>query len=202
VVPCDVLPGERDKLAAFMVPTPAGRGLLEAHGKVALNARLRAVLADAVDAVALPRRWRYLDQMPVDAQGKTTVAALFAQAEMRPRFARMREVEAAPGRVVLELTVPADLLYFDGHFDCAPILPGVVQVDWAIHYGRRFFPLPPQFAGMHALEFHQVIVPGQTVLLELLHDGVTGSLTFLYHSTAGKHASGRVLFAVRLCPPC
>jgi acyl-coenzyme A synthetase/AMP-(fatty) acid ligase len=78
VVPCEALPGERSKLAAFMVLAPAGRAVLDAEGKVALNGRLRAVLADTVDAVALPRRWRYLDRMPEDAQGKTTQAALVA----------------------------------------------------------------------------------------------------------------------------
>jgi len=201
VVPCEALPGERSKLAAFMVLAPAGHAVLEADGKVALNGRLRAVLAGTVDAVALPRRWRYLDRMPEDAQGKTTQAALFASfalaADARPRFARMREREIAldvePRCVVLELTPPPDLLYFDGHFDVAPILPGVVQVDWAIHYSRRYFALPAQFAGISALKFQQVIVPGQTVLLELLHDSANATLTFRYHSDAGRHASGRVL---------
>ena len=194
VVPCETLPGERSKLAAFIVLAAAGRALLDSNGKVALNGRLRAILADMVDAVALPRRWRYLDEMPVDAQGKTALAALFAlPGAARPRFSHMRELERAPHRVVLELTAPPDLLYFDGHFDAAPILPGVVQVDWAVHYGRRYFALPARFTGINALKFQQVIVPGQPVLLELVHDGA--SLRFRYHSDAGKHASGRIIFA-------
>jgi 3-hydroxymyristoyl/3-hydroxydecanoyl-(acyl carrier protein) dehydratase len=139
--------------------------------------------------------------MPVDAQGKTTLAALLAltddNAAARPRFARMREIERSPQRVVLELTAPPDLLYFDGHFDVAPILPGVVQVDWAMHYGRTYFALPPRFAGINALKFQQVIGPDQPVLLELTYDtasdSANGTLTFQYHSDAGRHASGRVM---------
>jgi acyl-CoA synthetase (AMP-forming)/AMP-acid ligase II/3-hydroxymyristoyl/3-hydroxydecanoyl-(acyl carrier protein) dehydratase len=201
VVPFETAPGERYRLAAYVVLAPLGRATLDTLGKAALNGRLRAVLADTVDAVALPRRWRYLDQMPVDAQGKTTLAALLAltgeKGAPRPRFPRLREIEREiggnPQRVVLELTAPPDLLYFDGHFDVAPILPGVVQVDWAIHYGRAYFALPPQFAGINALKFQQVIGPDQPVLLELLHDSAKATLTFQYHSDAGKHASGRVL---------
>jgi hypothetical protein len=54
IVPCETTPGERHKLAAFVVLAPAGRALLDTLGKAALNGRLRAVLADTVDAVALP----------------------------------------------------------------------------------------------------------------------------------------------------
>jgi len=208
VVLCDPVAGERQKLAAFIVPTAAGRDLLQAEGKLALNARLRAVLAGVVEAVALPRRWRYLDQMPVNTQGKTTLAALLALLEddgagntviaPRPRLPHLRELEreaaAQPQRVLLELTAPTNLLYFDGHFASAPILPGVVQVEWAIRYGRQYFDLPPQFRAVHALKFQQVILPDNPVQLELLHDAHKGSLQFRYVSASGQHASGRVMF--------
>jgi len=200
IVLCEPGAGERQRLAAFIVPTSAGRTLLDAEGKPAFNARLRAVLAAVVDAVALPRRWRYLDQMPVNAQGKTTLAALLALLDgddgagaRRPRLPQLRELEREPLRVLLEVSAPADLLYFDGHFDVAPILPGVVQVDWAIHYGRQYFHLPPQFKGINALKFQQVIQPETPVRLELLHDEAKGCLQFRYVSEAGQHASGRVI---------
>jgi acyl-coenzyme A synthetase/AMP-(fatty) acid ligase len=200
VVLCVPVPGERQRLAAFIVPTAEGRAVLDADGKPALNGRLRTVLAAAVEAVALPRRWRYLDQMPVNAQGKTTLAALLALLDgndgvtsHRPRFPQVRELERETQRVLLEITAPASLLYFDGHFDVAPILPGVVQVDWAIHYGRQYFDLPAQFKGINALKFQQVIQPENPVQLELLHDAVKGSLQFRYVSEAGQHASGRVM---------
>ncbi|WP_332853716.1 AMP-binding protein [Duganella sp. S19_KUP01_CR8] len=200
VVLCEPDAGERQRLAAFVVPTPAGRELLEAEGKAALNARLRAVLATVVDSVALPRRWRYLDQMPVNSQGKTTLAALLAllgdddgAIGRRPRLPQLRELEREPQRVLLEVSAPANLLYFDGHFDVAPILPGVVQVDWAIHYGRHYFNLPPQFKGINALKFQQVIQPETPVQLELLHDAAKSCLQFRYVSDAGQHASGRVI---------
>jgi 3-hydroxymyristoyl/3-hydroxydecanoyl-(acyl carrier protein) dehydratase len=187
--------GERQRLAAFVVLTAAGQLVLEQEGKVALNSRLRAVLATVVDAVALPRRWRYLEQMPVNAQGKTTMTSLLALLDgERPVFPRMRELERDPQRVVLEVTAPANLLYFDGHFDVAPILPGVVQIDWAIHYGRQYFTMPPVFKGMQQLKFQQVVAPEVAVQLELAHDPVKGSLQFRYVSEAGQHASGRVLF--------
>jgi len=200
VILCDAVAGERQRLAALVVLMPQGRELLTQQGKTALNARLRDVLAATVEAVALPRRWRYIEQMPVNAQGKVTLAALQALLDSddgasvhRPRFPQMRELERGPQRVLLEISAPASLLYFDGHFDVAPILPGVVQVDWAIHYGRQYFALPATFKGINALKFQQVIRPEAPVQLELVYDNAKSSLNFRYASAAGQHASGRVL---------
>ncbi|WP_373988261.1 AMP-binding protein [Duganella sp. BuS-21] len=206
VVLCEPVAGERQRLAVLAVPSASGRALLDGAGKHALNARLRAVLATTVEAVALPRRWRYIEQMPVNAQGKVTLAALQALLEggeggcignseasgHRPRLPRVRELERDAQRVLLEIVAPASLLYFDGHFDAAPILPGVVQVDWAMHYGRQYFTLAARFKGINALKFQQVIQPETAVQLELVHDAAKGGLNFRYMSDAGQHASGRV----------
>jgi acyl-coenzyme A synthetase/AMP-(fatty) acid ligase len=199
---CEPEPGQRQVVAAFIVPSAAGRAVLDGAGKLALNGRLRTALAAVVDLVALPRRWRYLDALPVNAQGKTTLAALLAllgqTAGAAPRLPQVRELErqmdGAVRRVLLEVTAPADLVYFAGHFDQAPILPGVAQVEWAIRFGREHFALPPAFRAMHALKFQHVIQPGDPVQLELLHDPVKHQLAFAYRSPAGQHASGRILF--------
>jgi len=193
---------QRQRIAAFVVLSATGADILAAQGKLALNRLLRDGMAHAVEAIALPRSWRYLDALPVNAQGKTTRADLLALLQPQagadlaeaPRKPAERLLEQEPHRVLMELTVPADLLYFNGHFEGAPILPGVVQLDWAISYGRRYFVLAPQFLGMLGLKFQRVITPGMVVQLELLHDTQKGSLAFRMFSAAGQHASGRVTF--------
>jgi acyl-CoA synthetase (AMP-forming)/AMP-acid ligase II/3-hydroxymyristoyl/3-hydroxydecanoyl-(acyl carrier protein) dehydratase len=191
----------RQLIAAFVVPTANGQALLR-QGRIQLNTALRAVLAGAIEGLALPRLWRYLDAMPVNAQGKLTLAALTAlldapastPAVARPTQPRVDEIDCSAHKVVLNLHVPVDLLYFDGHFPGAPILPGVVQTDWALMLGRRYFALPPRFLGLQALKFQRVIVPGASVTLELQHDTVKQALSFQLHSDGQAHASGRFLF--------
>lgn len=203
---------QRQRIAAFVVLSAAGMEILAAQGKPILNSMLRDGMAHAVEAVALPRIWRYVESMPVNAQGKTTRAALLALLESPPSGSpdlaglalkpAVRLLEQESHRVLLELTVPADLLYFNGHFDGAPILPGVVQLDWAISYGRQYFALAPQFLGVLGLKFQRVIIPGMVVQLELLHalkhdsmqEPPKSSLAFRMFSTAGQHASGRITF--------
>lgn len=202
--------GPRAQLAAVAVLTEQGREQLAAQGKLALNRALRALLAEVAETVALPRRWRYPPQLPVNAQGKTTLAALLAlfddeapdqeaapapETMERPRQPLLRELEVAADKVVLELFIPQDLLYFEGHFPGAPILPGVAQLDWAIAYARRYFAPPGVFRDVAALKFQQVIVPGATVRAELAYDAAKGSVQFQYLSAAGRHASGRIIFA-------
>jgi hypothetical protein len=195
--------GQRQHIYAFVVLTEEGRSYLQTHHKFALNQVLRTLLNQHVEAVALPRRWRYLDTMPINSQGKTTQAQLLAlldtngvqavteQSVTKPYW---RLLEQDSERLLLEITVPKNLLYFKGHFPIAPILPGVVQVDWAIYFARQYFELPAKFVGMQGLKFQQIICADTPVHLELLHQVQKQSLQFRYFSDVGQHATGRVLF--------
>ncbi|HEU4340784.1 MAG TPA: AMP-binding protein [Candidatus Binatia bacterium] len=192
-----VVEGRRQRVAVFIVPSDEGRKKLARLGKLAFNRLLRAELAAAVDPVGLPRIWRYLEALPVNAQGKTTQVALRALLDGEtacPKRPLERLIMKGAERAVFELTAPRDLLYFEGHFASVPILPGVVQLDWVIFYGRQCFDLPPVFRGLHALKFHRVIPPESPFTLELVHEPAKSCLSFNITSPAGHHASGRVLF--------
>jgi acyl-coenzyme A synthetase/AMP-(fatty) acid ligase len=62
----------------------AGREALAARGKAALNAALRSALRGRIDAVGLPRAFRYPAALPVDAQGKRQIAALVELFSLAP----------------------------------------------------------------------------------------------------------------------
>jgi acyl-CoA synthetase (AMP-forming)/AMP-acid ligase II/3-hydroxymyristoyl/3-hydroxydecanoyl-(acyl carrier protein) dehydratase len=197
----------RAGIAAFVVLSDSGRIALAAGGKAALNRQLKAVLAGAVAAIALPRRWRYLDALPLNAQGKTTQAELLGllaapqqkpslrpACPIRPAMPHIAVLRQDSQSVLLELRIDADLIYFDGHFDDAPVLPGVAQLNWAMILGRRYFTLPPLFSAVHTLKFQQIIVPDSTVMLELQHEPSKAALHFRLYSDAGQHSSGRISF--------
>jgi acyl-CoA synthetase (AMP-forming)/AMP-acid ligase II/3-hydroxymyristoyl/3-hydroxydecanoyl-(acyl carrier protein) dehydratase len=191
---------QRQRVAAFVVLSEQGRAQLKSVGKLALNRALRDLLSHHVEPVALPRSWRYLDALPINAQGKTTYAGLAAllnvsgNGDQRPTLPSQRVIQKEENRVVLELSVPSDLLYLEGHFPKIPILPGVAQIDWVIHFARLHFILPPLFRSIHALKFQRVIQPEVPVELELVYEQQKGSLNFSYRTTAGQHAGGRLQF--------
>lgn len=74
------------------------------------------------------------------------------------------------------------------------MLPGVVQVDWAIQYGRKHFALQPIFKRLTALKFLRVIAPGDHLTLVLNHND-KGELDFRYLRDDTTVSSGRALFA-------
>lgn len=100
----------------------------------------------------------------------------------------------APAEAELELAIPADLEYFRGHFAGAPVVPGVVQIKWAIDAARRHFMIGGAFAGMDALKFQRVLVPGCVATLTLKWVAADGKLHFSFASADARYSSGRLLF--------
>lgn len=189
--------GRRQRIAAFVVLSEIGRRELNALGRRGFTRLMRRMLDHCIEPVGLPRIWRYLDALPVNAQGKTSHADLLALLEPKP--ARVTEpqsrlIERDAERALFEIIAPHDLIYFNGHFHGQPILSGVVQVDWVIAYGRRCFDLPPQFRAIEMLKFQRLIVPDTPFRLELVCQPARATLSFKITTALGTHASGRVLF--------
>ena len=181
----------REQLGVVAVPSETGWQMHDQQGRRALAEALRACLADVVERVARPRRFRFLPELPVNTQGKSTQARLLAEFDpCRPALRAIRPTEAGQD---LTIVIDPALPQFDGHFPGHPVLAGVVQLEWATMFGRERFGITGDFAGMEALKFQRVITPGQRITLSL--NWVPGKLAFRYHSPAGQHASGRLLFA-------
>lgn len=187
-----VLPGAREQLAAVVVPQAADATQWSDAQRRLLAGQLGAHLAQSHDAVTRPRRWRFVNELPYNAQGKTTAAALAAL--FRPLLPAAQWQQRDADAAVLVLPLDPDLVAFDGHFPQAKILPGVVQLDWAIHYARQAFAMPPRFERMDALKFQHVARPDDQLQLTLGWDAARSVLSFRYLSDHGVHASGRVVF--------
>lgn len=202
-------PAARTELAAVVVLSAAGAAQLDSVGKRAVNQQLKDHLLTYFERPLLPRKWRYIDALPVNSQGKLQRQALLqlfdkadATPSARPTLPQILNSSAddtgAVGQRQLLLHIPADLLYFDGHFASAPILPGVVQVHWAEHFARELFALDGEFAAMEVIKFQKVIVPDSVVTLDLAYDAGKNKITFAYHSPAAQHSSGRIVLGAAL----
>ena len=99
-----------------------------------------------------------------------------------------------PPEAELTFEVPANLEYFTGHFAGAPIVPGVVQIKWAVEAAGRLLTAGGELAGIEALKFQRVMVPGAVATLVLKWLPAEGKLYFSYTSAAARFSSGRLLF--------
>jgi len=99
----------------------------------------------------------------------------------------------ATGAAEVDLVVPPDLFYFAGHFPGAPVVPGVVQIKWAIAFARELLGASREFAGMEALKFHEVMPPGARSTLKLDYTQDSGKLRFVFAREGARYSSGRLL---------
>ncbi|MBE9607823.1 AMP-binding protein [Chitinilyticum piscinae] len=184
----------RQQVAAVLVLDSAGQQALQQLGRRAYGRQLQQLLADKLEPLAIPRRWRFVAALPQNSQGKVVRAAL-EQLFAPPRLPELRELAQVDGKLVLQLYVPADTVYFAGHFPGHPILPGVTQIHWAAQLARAHFPLGRQFRKLENIKFQQVIRPDSEVTLTLEWDGTKQRLQFAFASGHGVHSSGRLVFA-------
>lgn len=96
---------------------------------------------------------------------------------------------------VFALKVPKALEYFKGHFPTLPVLPGVVQVHWAMHYASQQFAINGKFLQLDNLKFHAVILPETSLELTLQWHADKSWLDFTYSSTHKKYSAGRIVFS-------
>ncbi len=95
--------------------------------------------------------------------------------------------------VAVALHVGSQIDYFTGHFPQAPILAGVVQLDWAIHFGFKHLDLcQAAVKNVEVLKFQVVIQPEDRVNLMLVKKS-DHKFTFKYESEKGVHSSGRIV---------
>lgn len=192
-----VVQEKRASLGALLVLSESGLHALRNQGRRAVTEGLRRHLSEHCETLALPRRWRWLRQLPLNAQGKLPQAEVEALLMApRPKTPEVLEQVETDGEWNLQLVVPPDLAYFSGHFPTAPVLPGVVQVDWAMSLGRQLLDLPTRFVGMEVLKFQQLVRPGDQVQLHLRFDRERGKLYFAYRNDTAACSSGRIVLGL------
>ncbi|MDN4502131.1 thioester dehydrase [Alteromonadaceae bacterium BrNp21-10] len=104
-------------------------------------------------------------------------------------------VNCMDGGCNIKMQLSPDLIWFKGHFPDTPVLPGVVQLDWAINMAKTYLNLGDniKISDLEVLKFKQLILPNQQIELTLQHKS-THKFTFSYTSERGQHSSGRIVF--------
>jgi acyl-coenzyme A synthetase/AMP-(fatty) acid ligase/3-hydroxymyristoyl/3-hydroxydecanoyl-(acyl carrier protein) dehydratase len=185
----------RIETAIVMRLNQEGRVYLQNSGRKPLINLFKNILAEHLESVVLPRRWRFVEAMPFNPQGKLPLAslqALFEKEELK--WPQIIDRQLVDGELTLQCYIPTRLIYFDGHMPNRPILPGIVQLHWAEAFGRRWLPVTGRFECLERVKFQKVILPHYEVSLTLNFNETTKKLSFKYESIKGVHSSGRICF--------
>ena len=95
--------------------------------------------------------------------------------------------------------IPASLSWFKGHFPDQPVLPGVVQVNWANDLAKQLFKYE-EFRGVNSLKFNTMILPETKVTLSLTLNPDKHTVKFRYASNTEEKdeilfSSGLLVFS-------
>ncbi|MBM7126367.1 hypothetical protein ISP19_13385 [Dyella flava] len=156
------------------------------------RSRLIDRLQRDIEYTGEPVTWRLLDTLPASASAQQIDAWL--QAPL-PREALLLDEQQHDGVWTLALRIPLDLVYFPGHFPQAPVLPGAVQIAWALSFAATRLGTPARCQMMEALKFQQLLRPGNRADLTLHHDAARNKLHFAYRHGDKAYSSGRLAWS-------
>jgi len=99
---------------------------------------------------------------------------------------------AADARLSLEIS-PA-LIWFRGHFPDQPVLPGVIQLHWAVLTAQACFGLTTTPAEVKRLKFKSIISPPTTVELAV-NVRTANEVQFMFDDADAQYSEGRLVFS-------
>lgn len=169
--------GYAGKLGPGMVVAlgTAGRTALLRHGRAGLVNELGQQAAGD-DALSTPLVWRFVHSLPEAANVDALLRAPLPESAIV--LGERREGNAH----ILDLELPLDLACFADHFPDAPVLPGVLQVGWALELAASRLGTPKTCRAVDGMKFQRLLRPGDRVQLTLRHDATRGRLHFAYRS--------------------
>jgi acyl-coenzyme A synthetase/AMP-(fatty) acid ligase/uncharacterized membrane protein len=179
-----VMEDRRQYLAAALSLNNRGREEFSGKKKADINRYFTAYLLQFFENTVLPKKWRYLEALPLDAQGKKKkleIEALFAtsrndaapNAVFMHSISGMREIprekvlEQGDDHVLLEFSVPKESGYFRGHFPEYNILPGVALFEMVMRMASRYLGTGINISRFKRIKFSAIIRPGIPLRMKL-----------------------------------
>lgn len=115
---------------------------------------------------------------------------------------KAREIERhqmPPGQAAIVLHLDPTLFWFRGHFAIQPLLPGVAQLDWVMHYAGMLLAPGFRFHSMQNVKFQAPLLPDNTVTLTLTWQEERQLLMFSYQRHEGEARHTASSGKLRLC---
>lgn len=177
---------------ALLLLNASGHAALRRHGRHALLRTLQTHFAAHASDPAY--KLRLLDTAPGALSPPTVDRWLDLS---RPDCAIPLAEHEHDGRWTLTLQLPLELIHFDDHFQAAPVLPGVLQVGWALALAAPRLGTSRHCRELEALKFQRLLRPGDCIELGLrfepdADDAAHGKLHFAYHLDGSHCSSGRM----------
>ena len=185
---------EKQRTVAWLALSTEGITFLRENGRKALTQTLKKYLSQFHEKFAQPRYWRLATSLPRNAQAKilrTDFEAVCRQEMREPEWRRVQS--AVENALVLQATVPLDLIYFKGHFANFPLVPGVVELQWAVAQVPTLLGRTIEIERVDNLKYQQFLRPNDQVELTMSWDESKKRVKFLLKGNGEPCASGLLI---------
>ena len=108
-------------------------------------------------------------------------------------FPRLLSTREDAGGVRLRFDISPELDCFQGHFPGQPVLPGVVQLHWAVLIARACFLLDHVPQEIKRLKFKKVVIPPHELELSL-YPKERDEVQFCFSAADEQFSEGRLVF--------
>ena len=179
-------------LGAVVVPDLTGQPPQTLRKRI-LALELRKRLLPMFPKGTAPRKYRFVHELPRNAQGKvraSALARLFGTAWGEPFVLEARRL--ADGWEA-DLVFDPDAVYFQGHFPGFPLLAGVVELGVAHHFAEALLGRALVLKTVRKMKFSGMVHPGEVVRLSL-KCASPGSVSYRYQKQEAICASGVMEF--------
>jgi len=184
---------KRQYLAAAVAFNDKGKERFAGLAKHEINTFWRDYLLQYFENTVIPKKWRYLEALPVNAQGKKQkddIKLLFAGEQGAGGTAgfdslgSVTVIEKTENSVSMEFSIPDSSPYFDGHFPGFAILPAVAQTELVLRFASRYLGTGVGLSEIRRIKFTSLVRPCAPLLLKLAKNKNT--LSFTISSPGGE----------------
>jgi acyl-CoA synthetase (AMP-forming)/AMP-acid ligase II len=170
----------RQYLAAAIVFNDKGKEKFSCTEKQKLNNFWKEYLLQYFDNTVIPKKWRYLEALPVNTQGKKN------KEEIKLLFTGdgMSVIEKTDNSVTLEFTIHGTNPYFNGHFPEFQILPAVAQIDLIMKNASKHFGTGICLSQIKRVKFTGLIRPEAQLVFKIEKNDKL--ITFKIYSPEGS----------------
>ncbi len=110
------------------------------------------------------------------------------------RFPRILSLTDDGHDIRMRVDVSQELCWFRGHFPNQPVLPGVVQLHWAVIIVQACFGFSSVPAEIKRLKFKKVVTPPHVFELSVSRKS-SNEAQFAYDTGSERNSEGRLVFA-------
>ena len=175
-------------LGAVVVPDLWGRSPRDLH-KRTLALELRRKLLPVFPKGTVPKKYRFVRELPRNAQGKVLASELGRIFDMQfaePFVLSERRDETGWSA---DMVFDPDAAYFQGHFPGFPVLAGVVQLGIAHRFAEQLTRRKITLKTVKKMKFTGIVQPSEVVCLTLSIRG-EHEISYTYRKGEAVCASG------------